>query len=262
MALVEHVVVPIARAYEPGLIAISAGYDAHRDDPLASCAVETEALADMSATIRALAAELGARPRVPRGRVLTPALADSVVATAAALEDGRPPGSAPVAAAEPHPVACGSAGTFERMGAEDNKRLIRRALDEIYTRGDLELVDEPVHPDFIDYEPAHPEQPRGPGEREAGFAPPPDTGGLRFESRTRSPGGQVVQRVTMSGRQTGPLTGREATGREFAVRHIYIWRIADDKIVEHWGSRDDLGLLGQLGLLPKPRVDGSGGRPG
>ena len=54
----------------------------------------------------------------------------------------------------------------------------------------------------------------------------------------------------MSGRQTGPLMGREATGREFAVRHIYIWRIADDKIVEHWGSRDDLGLLGQLGLLP------------
>jgi predicted ester cyclase len=43
--------------------------------------------------------------------------------------------------------------------------------------------------------------------------------------------------------------GREPTGREFAVRHTYIWRIAGDKVVEHWGSRDDLGLLGQLGLL-------------
>ena len=42
------------------------------------------------------------------------------------------------------------------MGAEDNKRLTRRALDEIYTRGDRELVDEIVHPDFIDHEPAHP----------------------------------------------------------------------------------------------------------
>jgi hypothetical protein len=30
------------------------------------------------------------------------------------------------------------------MGAEDNKRLTRRALDEIYTRGDLELLDEIV----------------------------------------------------------------------------------------------------------------------
>jgi hypothetical protein len=43
--------------------------------------------------------------------------------------------------------------------------------------------------------------------------------------------------------------GREPTGKEFAVRHVYIWQIAGDKIVEHWGSRDDLGLLGQLGLV-------------
>lgn len=56
----------------------------------------------------------------------------------------------------------------------------------------------------------------------------------------------------MSGRHTGPLMGREPTGREFAVRHIYIWRIVDDRIVDHWGSRDDLGLLGQIGLLPTP----------
>jgi hypothetical protein len=26
--------------------------------------------------------------------------------------------------------------------------------------------------------------------------------------------------------------------------------VPDHKIIEHWGSRDDLGLLGQLGLLP------------
>jgi hypothetical protein len=35
-----------------------------------------------------------------------------------------------------------------------------------------------------------------------------------------------------------------------AMSEHKIWRIADDKIVEHWGSRDDLGLLAQLGLLP------------
>jgi acetoin utilization deacetylase AcuC-like enzyme len=103
LALVEHVVVPVARSYEPGLIAISAGYDAHRDDPLASCAVETDAYADMTAAIRAIAAEL----EVPllvclEGGYSPSALADSVVATAAALEDGRVPGSAPAAAAEPH----------------------------------------------------------------------------------------------------------------------------------------------------------------
>jgi predicted ester cyclase len=76
-------------------------------------------------------------------------------------------------------------------------------------------------------------------------------GGLRFEVEDEiAEGDKVVQLATMSGRHTGPLIGREPTGRKFAVRHIYIWRIADDKVVEHWGSRDDLGLLGQLCLLP------------
>ena len=37
LALVQHVVAPIAREWRPGLLCISAGYDAHRDDPLANC---------------------------------------------------------------------------------------------------------------------------------------------------------------------------------------------------------------------------------
>ncbi|MGH2955082.1 MAG: histone deacetylase family protein, partial [Solirubrobacterales bacterium] len=92
LALVQHVVVPVARAYAPGLIAISAGYDAHRDDPLASCAVETEAYADMAASIRRLAAELEAPVLVClEGGYAPAALAGSVVATLAALDGDREP---------------------------------------------------------------------------------------------------------------------------------------------------------------------------
>jgi predicted ester cyclase len=138
------------------------------------------------------------------------------------------------------------------MVPDHNKRLARRVLAEIYGKGDLELADELIHPDFVDHEPAHPELPTGPESvkqtvrhLKAAFS------GLRFEVEHEiAEGDKVVQLATMSGRHTGPLVGREPTGKEFAVRHIYIWRIADDKIVEHWGSRDDLGLLGQLGLLP------------
>jgi acetoin utilization deacetylase AcuC-like enzyme len=102
-SLVEHVVVPIARVYGPDLIVISAGYDAHRDDPLASCRVETEAYAEMTAAIRAIAAELDAPILVClEGGYSPAALADSVVATVGALEDGRTPDPAPAAAAEPH----------------------------------------------------------------------------------------------------------------------------------------------------------------
>jgi acetoin utilization deacetylase AcuC-like enzyme len=65
-SLVEHVVVPLARQYAPGLILVSAGYDAHIDDPLANCEVTDAGYATMSASVRALADELD----VPVGVVL------------------------------------------------------------------------------------------------------------------------------------------------------------------------------------------------
>jgi predicted ester cyclase len=138
------------------------------------------------------------------------------------------------------------------MATEHNKRLVRRALEEVYAKGDLELADELIHPDFVDHEPAHPEHPNGPESvKQTVRSLHSAFGELRFEVEDEvAEGDKVVQRVTMSGRQSGPLMGREPTGKEFAVRHVYIWRIADGKIAEHWGSRDDLGLLGQLGLLP------------
>jgi predicted ester cyclase len=104
----------------------------------------------------------------------------------------------------------------------------------------------------VDHEPAHPELPTGPESvkrtvRHLHRA----FGELRFEVEDEiGEGDRVVQLVTMSGRHTGPLMGREPTGRAFAVRHVYIWRVTDGRIAEHWGSRDDLGLLVQLGLLP------------
>jgi predicted ester cyclase len=138
------------------------------------------------------------------------------------------------------------------MDPDDHKRLARRALAEIYENGDLGLADELVHPDFVDHEPAHGDLPTGPEsvkqtvrQLHAAF------GDLRFAVDDEiAEGDKVVQLATMSGRHTGPLAGHEPTGREFAVRHVYIWRMEDGRIAEHWGSRDDLGLLGQLGLLP------------
>jgi acetoin utilization deacetylase AcuC-like enzyme len=65
-SLVEHVVVPLARSYRPGLILVSAGYDAHIDDPLADGRVTDEGYGVMAASVRAMADELG----VPVGVVL------------------------------------------------------------------------------------------------------------------------------------------------------------------------------------------------
>ena len=134
---------------------------------------------------------------------------------------------------------------------DDNKRLARRALEELYTGADLTALEELIHAEFVDHEPAHGDQPTGPASVQgtverlhASF------GELRFEIDDElAEGDKVVQRVTMSGRHSGPLMGREPSGKRFAVRHIYIWRIGDGKLIEHWGCRDDLGLLHQIGLL-------------
>jgi acetoin utilization deacetylase AcuC-like enzyme len=94
LSLVEHIVVPAARAFGPDLILISAGYDAHAADPLADCLLETESYAELARHVRALANEL----EVPVGAVLEGgydlgALADSVAATMGALADGGEPRS-------------------------------------------------------------------------------------------------------------------------------------------------------------------------
>jgi acetoin utilization deacetylase AcuC-like enzyme len=86
LSLVEHIVLPVAHSFAPDLVLVSAGFDAHRDDPLANCTLEAESFAQMGCHIRDLAAELG----VPLGVVLEGgyepnALAESVAATLAAL---------------------------------------------------------------------------------------------------------------------------------------------------------------------------------
>jgi len=94
LALVEHVVVPAARAYRPDLILVSAGFDAHREDPLAECNLEAVSFAHMALHVRSLADELG----VPAGAVLEggydlEALASSAAAMMTALASGGEPRS-------------------------------------------------------------------------------------------------------------------------------------------------------------------------
>ena len=92
LSLVQHVVMPAARAFEPELVLVSAGFDAHRADPLANCMLEAGSFAQLAAHVRELAGELD----VPVGVVLEGgydlgALSESVVATLGSLANGSEP---------------------------------------------------------------------------------------------------------------------------------------------------------------------------
>ncbi len=99
LSLLEHVILPAAAAFQPELVLISAGFDAHRGDPLAGCRLESESFAEMARHVRDLAASIDA----PLGAVLEggyepQATAESLCLTLAAL-DGE--GEAVAAAPEP-----------------------------------------------------------------------------------------------------------------------------------------------------------------
>ena len=102
-SLVEHAVVPLACAYRPRLVLVSAGFDAHLDDPLAGCAVSDGGFAAMAGSVRRLADDLD----VPLGLVLEGgyelgALARSVVAVLEAVGREDPPPAPELAV---HPLA-------------------------------------------------------------------------------------------------------------------------------------------------------------
>jgi acetoin utilization deacetylase AcuC-like enzyme len=106
-SVVQHVAVPLAREWQAQLVLVSAGYDAHRDDPLAGCSVTDTGFVEMARAVRSLAAQLG----VPLGLVLEGGYDLDVVSTSvgnalAVLQDEpSPPAQRPV-----HPLAAGAAG--------------------------------------------------------------------------------------------------------------------------------------------------------
>ncbi|GAC1344954.1 MAG: hypothetical protein NVSMB27_06580 [Ktedonobacteraceae bacterium] len=66
-------------------------------------------------------------------------------------------------------------------------------------------------------------------------------------------GDKVVEHWTQSGTYTGAsFMGAPVNGKRFSVSGTSIYRVANGKIVEHWGEMDVLGLLQQLGLAPAP----------
>jgi acetoin utilization deacetylase AcuC-like enzyme len=88
--LVEHVVLPAARAFDPDLVLVSAGFDAHHDDPVGGCSLQAESFAELTRQLLTLDRPTGC---VLEGGYDLEALASSTAATMEALVAGGEPGS-------------------------------------------------------------------------------------------------------------------------------------------------------------------------
>jgi acetoin utilization deacetylase AcuC-like enzyme len=60
LSLLHYIVLPAAAAFEPDLVLVSAGFDAHVEDPLASCRLQTESFPELARHVREVAAATAA----------------------------------------------------------------------------------------------------------------------------------------------------------------------------------------------------------
>ena len=135
------------------------------------------------------------------------------------------------------------------INASDHLSLIQRYCDA-FERGDVDRLDELVHPDVIDHN-AFDEQSSGiDGYREffkvwnIAF---PD---LRMSlDLTVSEDDLIAYRWTASGTHRGPYHGHPPTGRSVRFSAIAVNRIRDGLIAEEWIEIDNLGLLRQIGAV-------------
>jgi len=135
------------------------------------------------------------------------------------------------------------------MSIEENKTIVRR-YQEIYNNNDLDRLTEVLSEDLLTPN-IMPGVPRGlEGAKAAhrimlaGF---PDYQTVIEDMLAE--GEKVAARIRMTGTNAGEFMGIPATGKRVQFTGIYIARISNGKIVEHWGEEDSVSLLQQLGVL-------------
>ena len=146
------------------------------------------------------------------------------------------------------------------MSTEENIAAFRRLIEVGFTQGDLSVVDELVSPACIEHQ-------RGNMPGIEGTKATITTLRRWFSDfeltvvKVAADGDTVWSLNRARGVNTGSVMGFPPTGKSFETDVMDVARFEGGKIVEHWGVPDQLGLLIQLGLMPRPQPVGGGGRP-
>src|SRR5215203_6718420 len=138
--------------------------------------------------------------------------------------------------------------------SEENKATVRRFLEEAFSQGKTELVEEVLRSDFVCYDP----------NSETGEISGADLKGEIEYFRNAVPdltytiedqlaeGDRVVTRYTASGTHQGEFFGVAPTGERITMSGIMIDRFEGGKMVEEWPEYDLLGVMQKLGAVPAP----------
>jgi steroid delta-isomerase-like uncharacterized protein len=133
---------------------------------------------------------------------------------------------------------------------EENKRIVRRFIDEIFLRRDFAAVDELLTDDFT----AHTWGPMPPGRDGLKEAITRVSAGISDARMTVedviAEGDRVAVRLTSSAVHSGEFMGMAPSGKRYEIGEIHIFRLRDGRVAEHWHQADFLGMMRQLGAMP------------
>jgi steroid delta-isomerase-like uncharacterized protein len=134
----------------------------------------------------------------------------------------------------------------------DNKDAARSVLEDVISKGNLDLTTELLDADYHDHDPANEEDVRGPdafNEEVSGYrAGFPD---IQFTLEDQVGDGDLVAtRWTMRGTHQGDLFGIPPSNNKVEIAGITIFRFADGKIQEGWWNWDRMGMMQQVGAIP------------
>ncbi len=137
------------------------------------------------------------------------------------------------------------------MSVEENKALARRVLEEMFNKGNLDVADELLAPDYVDHDPAMPEDIHGPDgfkQYVSGYRSAFSDLHVEIEEQVAE-GDLVATRWTGTGTHDGELAGIPPTGNRVTLPGMEIVRISGGKLVEGWEGYDSMNLMRQLGVM-------------
>ena len=135
--------------------------------------------------------------------------------------------------------------------SEENKALMQQFIDGMNAQDDS-FVERFVAPNYVEHDPMPGQAPGAQGLQDmmqmfyAGF---PDMKGT--VNQIISEGDVVSVALTTTGTHNGDFMGIPATGKKISITEVHMVRIADGKMVEHWGLADGMTMMQQLGVMPE-----------
>jgi len=136
------------------------------------------------------------------------------------------------------------------MSREINQAALGKFAEAVNS-GNFDVFDQVVAPDCVDHDPAAGQMVGPAGYRmffsgmRAAF---PDMA-VALETMVADDD-TIAFAYTLTGTHKGPLMGTPPSGRKVSIRGLQISKFKGGKMVERWGSSDELTLLKQIGAIP------------